>query len=671
MTVTKSGRGSSSARTSTSSQRVEKQSSSTPSKLTAKMLKVKEGVKSSASSRTKRKSSSEGRRVESNSLAAKPNGSGSSHASPGRPNALSSSKRLRIPGDYPWRLLSLVVGALKDRLSSAFLLETTAAIRGRDVSQYWKMDESYGLQCMHRWQRPFLGDPQAVRLIVSLIRKHPSLALVSPKQRKLDCLLQVKELDLSLPMLPKPSWGSDGVYQATRRILEEILGPTPMLDDIANSARHGPGSSLTHCFERRSAYYKFADLPLAVCPTARDMLIQVISLDERWVASIEGAFRRAFRIEPWRLISRSAMWNWAIHPEYNYNKITTVPKDGAKDRPIAIEPAGNIYLQLGIEGLIRSRLKRFGVNLDSQDKNRKWCGIFSKENDGATIDLSNASDTVSVSFCSFMLPKGWFDLLSSVRSPYGVFPDGTAWRYAKMSSMGNGTTFVLESLLFYALSKAISEKFGTPSDRIAVFGDDLLIEDYLLWHHMEYLRYSGFTPNLTKSFGKGNVRESCGIDSFQGVDIRPVFIKHQPSDDMMLYNDRNRLNRWFGIHYGCSNPRTVDDFFMKYISRDLLLGPESDTEFDGYWHCPGFRAGMEFSSWRRRTVELPARDFDFRKLMHDLRGPSEGGKFLVSEVREGGMTLVRRVVTQVGDSPAMGYHDGHVLLDQTKPEYCL
>jgi hypothetical protein len=393
------------------------------------------------------------------------------------------------------------------------------------------------------------------------------------------------------------------------------------------------------------------------------MLIQVIQLDSRWLGALESSYRRRYRIQPWRILNWDTFWKGVIHDEFNWNKVTTVPKDGTKDRPIAIEPAGNIYLQLGIEGVIRSRLKLWSCNLDSQDKNRRWALQFSKENSGATIDLSNASDTISRAFCQAILPPDWFELLDSVRSPSGVFPDGTGWRYAKMSSMGNGTTFALESLLFFAMSKAISSVFGHRKDRISVFGDDLEIEDYLLIHHYAYLREAGFIPNVAKSFGKGNVRESCGVDAFIGTDIRPVFLKRFPIDDMDLYNDRNRLNRWFAIHLGSAAPDSLDQYFLKYLSREFLIGPESDTEFDGYWHSSGFPT-VEFQSWRRRTVEIPARDFDFRKLMHDLRGSSEGGKFLVQESREGGMSLVRRFPVY-----SSGYTTDGVLLDQPKLSY--
>lgn len=571
----------------------------------------------------------------------------------------------RLPKDYPFRITQLLLDAGRNRLSSAFYNDVSAVLRDRSIHRYYELDELYGLQSMHLWQRPFCGDPQFIRLIVSIIRKHEWLALKSPSVRKAECLESVKTLDATYNEQEKAWWGSHPVFQCMRRILGEILGPVPNAELISTSARHGPGSSLTHGYDERSAYFKFANIPYSVSPKARDLFIQVINLDPRWVGVLEDAHRRRFQIPPWRLLNQELFWKSVVHDEYNWNRITTVPKDGTKDRPIAIEPAGNIYLQLGIEGVIRDRLKQAGIDLDSQVRNRRLCLQFSKENCGATIDLTNASDTISLAFCKAMLPSEWFDLLSSVRSSFGELPDGTALRYAKMSSMGNATTFVLESLLFYALSLAISEKYGHPADRISVYGDDLLIEDYLLIHHNMFLELSGFIPNISKSFGKGLVRESCGVDAFEGEDIRPVFLKKPPCDDMGIYSDRNRLNRWFGIHYGCSNPRPLDDFFMKYLDREFLIGPESDTEFDGYWHQSGFPY-IGFESFSRRTVEVPARDFGARKLMHDLRGSSEGGKFLVRESIEGGMTRIHRVPAVSGYYTARGY-----LLDQIKPEFCL
>lgn len=569
---------------------------------------------------------------------------------------------MRYPADYCWQVFSLLFDSLRDQVDVELGKSFEKALRARSIEAYYQLDALCGLQCMSTWSRPYRGNPAVARLLSSVIRKHERMELISKGDRKKNCLESVKTLDSSLPTSRK-SWSTDSVYLRMKVILEEILGVVPDSEVIADNARHGPGSSLTHSFEHRSSYFKYAEWPYAVSARARSLLIEVIYHDPRWVGALEEAYRRRFGIPSWRLLNQEIFKRNIVNDEYNWNRITTVPKDGSKDRPIAIEPAGNIYLQLGIEGVIRQRLKARGVNLDSQEKNRRWCLRFSKENDGATLDLSNASDTVSREFCRAVLPTKWFDLLDSVRSPCGEFPDGTGWYYTKMSSMGNATTFVLESLLFYALSCAISQTYGAATDRISVFGDDLLVEGYLARHHMIYLLESGFIPNYEKSFITGNVRESCGVDAFQGYDIRPVFLKRQPRDDMDVYNDRNRLNRWFACHFGTENPRLLDNFFLKYIQRDLLLGPESNTEFDGYWHDSRFpRVGFE--SLRRRVVELPGREFFFRKLMHNLRSPSEGGKFLIQEVREGAISVVQRM-------PAYsdGYAVGGLLLDHPKQAY--
>lgn len=568
----------------------------------------------------------------------------------------------RYPADYCWQLLALLFRELRNQVDVELGREMERVIRTRSIPGYYELDALCGLQCMATWSRPYRGNPAVVRLLGSVIRKHEMMELVKASERKKQCLESVKTLDASLFSF-RNSWNSDPVYLRMKERIREILGPRPDSEVIAENARHGPGSSITHSFEHRSAYFKYAEWPYAVSRRARALLIEVIKLDPRWIGALEQAYRTRYRLKAWNILNQDVFWANVVNDEYQWNRVTTVPKDGTKDRPIAIEPAGNIYLQLGIEGVIRQRLKTVGIDLDSQNRNRRLCLLFSRENNGATLDLSNASDTVSREFCRAVLPPGWFDLLDCVRSPSGEFPDGAGWHYAKMSSMGNATTFVLESLLFYALSWGISQTFGSPKDRISVFGDDLMIEGYLARHHYIYLRESGFIPNMQKSFVTGNVRESCGVDAFNGEDIRPVFLKRQPRSDMDVYNDRNRLNRWFAVHFGTENPRSVDDFFMKYIGGDLLLGPESDTEFDGYWHDSRFPC-IAFKSAKYRVAELPGREFFFRKLMHNLRGPSEGGKFLIQEVREGAISVVQRT-----PSYSSGYATGGFLLDHPKQPY--
>lgn len=570
----------------------------------------------------------------------------------------------RVPADYHWQVLRLLTTALSTLVPPSLTNGLMDAIRARDPVRYYDLGELFGLQSIAEEKVPTDRDVSALAsqyLLVSVIRKYPAMETVDRTTRKRRCLESVKTLDASLPD-SSVYWSTDPVFLQMRRVIQEILGPTPTAEMIADSARHGPGSSTTVSFRDRSRYFKYREWPYPVSPRASGLLTAVIKLDQRWVGVLEDSYRRRYGVPPWAILHQDTFWKNIVHDEHCWNRVTTVPKDGTKDRPIAIEPIGNVFLQLGVDGLIRTRLRAYGLDLNTQLKNRSWCLKFSKEDSGYTIDLSNASDTISRKFCETMLPAGWFDLLDCIRSPYGEFPEGIYWRYAKMSSMGNATTFVLESLLFWSLQIAISRVYGHPSDRSIAFGDDLLGPRYLATHMFVYLPICGFAVNRKKSFVSGPVRESCGVDSYRGTDIRPVFLKTVPVTELDILSDRNRLNRWFAIHHGTRNPETLDNFFMKYLSR-WEPGPESDVEFDTYWHCDSYPF-VGFKSYTRTVTERPVRELGFRKLMHDLRGASEGGRFRVSNEKVGNVRLVERAPL-VG-----GYSSGGVQFDHPKHAYC-
>jgi len=552
----------------------------------------------------------------------------------------------RLPADYCWQLLNGLSAELNDHITTGLRGDLLSIARNRDVKGYHGLDDLYGLQCMNHWGRPEPGNPAVVRLLVSVIRKHESMELVSKKDRYTACLTAVRQLDEGLAVSPRESWSTDRVFNSMKQILKQVLGPAPDLEMIAEGSRHGPGSSSTISYKDRSSYFKYERWPYAVSPRAKALLVDVIKLDERWVGSLEDAYRERYKIPKWAILNRTAFWDNVVDPQHTFNRVTSVPKDGRKDRPIAIEPAGNIFLQLGVGRIIRERLRSAGIDLDKQqDRNRRAALLASKHGKLFTIDLSNASDTVSLEFVRSMVPSDWFELLYSLRSPNGEFPDGSGWRYAKISSMGNGFTFELETVLFWCLSKAISDCFGHRSDVSLAFGDDMVGMSYLYNHHCIYLREAGFQPNLDKSFVHGRAAESCGIDAFDGVDIRPIFLKHLPRSVLGLYNDRNRLNRWWLRHLGERLPARLDSFFLRFFRGEVLLGPDSDNEFDTYMHAGRFPEGVRFRSITRRTAERPAKDVRFRKLMHTLRScTGEGGQFLVAEVSERRASVIERVV---------------------------
>lgn len=223
------------------------------------------------------------------------------------------------------------------------------------------------------------------------------------------------------------------------------------------------------------------------------------------------------------------------------SRLTTVPKNAKTDRCICIEPDLNIYIQLGIGACIRRKLKRFGLDLDSQEGNQLLASNAWKL-DLATIDLSAASDTVSIEAVKLLLPPWWTHLLSLPRCR-STQVDGTWVELEKWSSMGNGYTFELESLLFYSIALAVTPY--SEWHNVRVYGDDIIIPNDSVPSLMRALNFLGFKVNTEKTFGKGVFHESCGTDWFMGRNVRPFFLRSDHHDfPTICYLYANNARRW-------------------------------------------------------------------------------------------------------------------------------
>lgn len=211
----------------------------------------------------------------------------------------------------------------------------------------------------------------------------------------------------------------------------------------------------------------------------------------------------------------------------NNNKITFVPKTARTERTIAIEPLLNGYLQKGIDLFMRKRLKRIGIDLSDQTRNQELArlGSLPDENDPyVTIDLSSASDSVSIELCRYMLPPDWFDFLNSVRSKSYEL-NGRFYTYHKFASMGNGFCFPLETLLFASLCHVACVESKLKDD-FTVYGDDIIVRSSVAPRVLSLLKICGFRVNTSKTFLSGPFRESCGADWFEGKDVRPLSLDY-------------------------------------------------------------------------------------------------------------------------------------------------
>lgn len=220
------------------------------------------------------------------------------------------------------------------------------------------------------------------------------------------------------------------------------------------------------------------------------------------------------------------------------NRFTTVPKDCSKDRGICIGPSINLFYQLGYGQALRGRLLGSGIDLrHAQDTHRQVAREASITGNFATIDLRQASDTLATSLVRLLLPPQWYEPLDALREPVTTIKlgDGTSKDVVleKFSAMGNGYTFELETAIFLAICRAVYVRNGVkpePGKNLHVFGDDIIVRSELAKDVIAALQYFGMTINEDKTFISGPFRESCGGDFFEGVDVRPYFLKKEPNE---------------------------------------------------------------------------------------------------------------------------------------------
>ncbi len=320
-----------------------------------------------------------------------------------------------------------------------------------------------------------------------------------------------------------------GVYsffRNARQIVADILGPCPDIVD----GRFGPGATFGDRGRMTTVPDKISNVP-QFTPDAWPFLV------------------------PWS----GTMWASAcvdvgkVPQSVRGNRFTTVPKDATKHRGIAIEPSINVFYQLAYGKVIRSRLRRWGIDLnDGQAIHQQLACGASRRGDLATLDLRNASDTVCRNLVKLLLPSSWFSVLDSLRSKFTYFKSEIhPTLLEKFSSMGNGFTFELETLIFLSLSAACcgSDKIGKS---LFVFGDDIIVETDNAKDVIAALEFCGLETNISKSFTEGYFRESCGGDFFNGMKVRPFYLKDdpdQPFSRMALANGLRRsvdsdLGRW-------------------------------------------------------------------------------------------------------------------------------
>lgn len=337
-------------------------------------------------------------------------------------------------------------------------------------------------------------------LVTEVLQKSPNLPLgVDRAQRALDSFYESEALckETNDRLLFSGPVNESRVIKRARTIIADILGPLDRrsLEFIEERFSFGPGATTAIRGSGSVLSDKYdAEMHL----TAELIPFYRVILGDRW-------------------------WEKSQKPVIvEGNKFTTVAKNAKTDRGICIEPTLNIYVQKGVGSVLRSRLKRFGVDLNTQVTNND----LAKQAHSlglATIDLSKASDTLAWSTVYSLLPSDWFELLDLMRCSHSKLGEEYV-ELEKFSSMGNGFTFELESLIFAALVLAV-DPTQQPGKDFSVYGDDIILHSRLAPSLIDALSHLGFSVNESKSFLAGSFYESCGTDWFNGQPVRPFYLR--------------------------------------------------------------------------------------------------------------------------------------------------
>ena len=387
------------------------------------------------------------------------------------------------------------------------------------------------------------------------------------------------------------------LLKIARKLVKRVLGSLD-INEIFDHSGPGPGSSFGTTQNKTGAYYKYLDKEnYHITWRGEKFLPGLIWQDDLWVRALGKTNRST--------LSEYLEWSSLNVNTIPGNRLMTVPKTAKTDRPISIEPGLLLMLQKGAGSSIRRKLKRAGIDLDHQ-------AVYHGEavklywSEISTIDLSSASDTISEALVEALLPGNWYRFLDDIRSPFTRLPHGEWYRTQKFSSMGNGFTFELETLIFWAISSAVviaNRQRGLKQLsfkqlpranfhrlHVSVFGDDILCHKNDYVQICRWLQTFGFTVNSRKSFsGERAFKESCGVNTLYGYRL-PVFnLKRLDTwtDVFVLVNSllSQVLDlRKIGMYRYAFQVEGLRSEVLKLIpSKFHLVGPRTEI-MDGYIH---------------------------------------------------------------------------------------
>lgn len=346
----------------------------------------------------------------------------------------------------------------------------------------------------------------------------------------------------------------DKIHIRARAIMRMVLGNFEY-DELFEECKNSAGSTIGVPFTDTSPEKKFT-YPISVTEDAKPYLLEALNHDKELMAGIINYNTFTPIGDAFRIVNGSCA--------------TTVPKSHEIKRFITVGATGNMYIQQGLMAMMYKRMKLFGLDLEVlPDAHRQLARESSITGRNATIDWSSASDCMHPELLKWLLPRQWFEVCDDVREKETMI-NGVPVKLNMFSTMGNATTFPLETLVFWTYAHACRLTLMHPNksvvfpewkdwQAVSVFGDDCIVPTSMAEFYITAMEKVGFIVNKEKSYyGSELFRESCGGDYLAGYDVRPFMLKAPHSTkksalEPWLYIVTNGLLKKYVSYFGTTS----------------------------------------------------------------------------------------------------------------------
>jgi len=493
---------------------------------------------------------------------------------------------------------SILLSFVEDHLPN-LTQDISGLLKARDFEGLIRFADSIGMQKQYTAWDVFLASQ-----LVALIKKYPfpdPVLKPKAKARAMDKFYAAERLcrRYDLKFRSPLSRGSIRVNrdaEQMRRWIRRVIGDEPNLPSIYAKCAFGPGASIGVSYATNLGR-KVLSEKWSVTPSALPYALAALRTDHHFFELLQPERDGPVCLDP-DLFERRFRAKLEL---VCYNKVVTVPKTSLVDRTIAVEPLLNGYLQKGVDVFMRLCLKRVGIDLTDQGRNQHLAYLGSLPgvvDPFITIDLSSASDTISLGVAKLLLPSGWFHFLDAIRSPAYKFEDRDPLRYNKFVSMGNGFCFPLETLIF----ASVCSLFSKPDD-FTVYGDDIVCRQSVAKRVIKTLWSFGFRHNPDKTFVEGPFRESCGTDWYAGLNVRPLTLDYNLdslSNIIKFFNLSRSLNENVEIAFSNIRNWILDQVPQKLRFERPFEGSVQGAftvELDRFQSSPWSRWERDLQTW--------------------------------------------------------------------------